>query len=192
MKKLLLALIIGLTACNYESDKDYDQELYIDHYKSECEGEMVLLCLRTKLSSDDDWSLFYDQIEGFNYKWGYSYKLRVKLSNLESPPQDASSVIYSLVEIVDEVSEHSETAFDMSAGRFSSGVVVNKTTGVYELYGEKEFSCVPAECSIVESLISQDLAILFEFKHNSILSEPMRLSQIKCSDSRESFHNSCL
>ncbi len=43
---------------------------------------------------------FYDSIVGFEYEEGYNYELRVELIDRENPPADASSVIYTLVNLV--------------------------------------------------------------------------------------------
>jgi len=167
-----------------------NEEIFIDHYKSECFGLALSLCLRSRSSSATDWSLFYETIEGFNYEWGNVYRLKVNVSSVDNPPQDSSSKKYTLVEVLSKEPESTATTFDIAASR-ASGLVVKKSAGLYELYGEKEFSCTTQQCASIESLIAQDFAVLFEFTHNSTPSEPMNLSQIKCSASRESFNTSC-
>ncbi len=187
----IIALTASLIGCNNDSNDIGNREIFIDHYKSECFGLALSLCMRSRVNSDDDWSLFYESIDGFDYEWGYVYKLRVNISNIENPPEDASSVKYTLVDMLSKELESNATTFNIAASR-STGLVVNKSAGVYELYSEKEFSCTTAECVSIESLITQDLAILFEFTHNETLNDPMQLSQVKCSDSRDSFRESCL
>ena len=185
----IAVLVAG--GCNHENPSDGEREIYINHYKSECQGLELASCLLSKSTVKDNWSLFYEPIEGFDYEWGYVYKLRVNISNIEIPPEDASSTKYTLVEILSKELESSATTFDIAASR-ASGIVVIKNAGIYELYGEKKFSCATQECASIESLITQDLAILFEFTHNATPSEPMQLIQVKCSASRESFNVSCL
>ena len=46
--------------------------------------------------------LFYSQIEGFEYEEGYTYELLVQVDPVENPPADASSLNYTLMEIVDK------------------------------------------------------------------------------------------
>ena len=48
------------------------------------------------------WELFYDRIEGFTYAEGYVWTLRVKVTEVENPPADASSLQYELVEVVEK------------------------------------------------------------------------------------------
>lgn len=134
---------------------------------------------------------FYEDIEGFEYEWGYTYKLRVRVTEIKNPPEDVLPLKYRLIEILSQEKESSDTAFDISASR-SSRLVTYSDIGIYELYGDKAFSCLPQECESIESLITQDSAMLFEFSHNATPSEPMRLIQVKCSSSRESFRDSYL
>ena len=44
--------------------------------------------------------MFYDQIEGFDYKEGHTYKLEVNVSKIENPPADGSSLKYKLVKLI--------------------------------------------------------------------------------------------
>ncbi len=57
-----------------------------------------------------EYTLFYDQIEGFEYEEGYEYELRVKEETVENPPADASSRKWTLVEVVSKTAvETAET-----------------------------------------------------------------------------------
>ncbi len=55
-----------------------------------------------KENLDSDWKNFYDQINGFKFQEGYEYKLKVKVTEIKNPPADASSLKYSLVEILEK------------------------------------------------------------------------------------------
>lgn len=191
VKLVIVLLAVCLSGCNSDSPKTEIKEIYIDHYKAECYGFALSLCMRSKLAVGDEWSLFYEQIEGFNYEWGYVYKLKVKITDVVNPPEDGPAKIYRLIEVLSKENEPSTTLFDIAASRVSD-LVINLSAGLYELYGEKEFSCMPVDCSSLESLLIQDMAILFEFSHNADPSSPMTLIQIKCSSSRETFNASCL
>lgn len=56
--------------------------------------------LLVKANDDTSWRAVYEGIEGFDYEPGYEYKLRIKAKQLADPPQDASSVRYSLLELI--------------------------------------------------------------------------------------------
>lgn len=57
-------------------------------------------CMRTRGSESEEWSLFYDRIEGFTHEAGHTYELRVEKTTSANPPADASSFRYRLLEIV--------------------------------------------------------------------------------------------
>ena len=56
--------------------------------------------LLVKANDDTSWRAVYEGIEGFDYEPGYEYKLRIKAKQLAEPLQDASSVRYSLLELI--------------------------------------------------------------------------------------------
>lgn len=80
---------------------------WIDSAKVPCTGVAPQQCLRVKKGPDfaaAEWQYFYSSIEGFDYEPGNIYQLRVKEAprNASEPPADASSIIYTLVEVVDK------------------------------------------------------------------------------------------
>ena len=57
-------------------------------------------CLQIKKDSTAVWENFYGTIEGFEYEPGYQYTLKVDVSKNENAPADASSLKYTLKEIL--------------------------------------------------------------------------------------------
>lgn len=49
------------------------------------------------LTSPDSYA---DYIDGFNFEWGYHYKLKVNEVKLSLPPEDGSSIKYKLIRIL--------------------------------------------------------------------------------------------
>jgi hypothetical protein len=82
------------------SSGDSVRTFFVSHTKVDCVGVAPMKCLQIRESRDADWTLFYSQIEGFDYEEGYDYELRVSLEEVENPPADASSIRYELVELV--------------------------------------------------------------------------------------------
>ena len=68
----------------------------------DCVGVGPQKCMQVKTEPDADYQYFYDQIEGFDYEEGYEYELSVQVESVENPPADASSIKYTLIEIVDK------------------------------------------------------------------------------------------
>jgi hypothetical protein len=94
-----VALGVALTGC---SDSTDTTRLWIGPERVECEGVAPMMCLQVATSEDSDYQLFYDMIEGFDYQEGTSYVIDVSITEVENPPADASSLQYTLVEIVEE------------------------------------------------------------------------------------------
>ena len=94
-----VALGVALTGCGESPDTT---RLWIGPERVECEGVAPMMCLQVATSEDGDYQLFYDTIEGFDYQEGTSYVIDVSITEVEDPPADASSLQYTLVEIVEE------------------------------------------------------------------------------------------
>ena len=94
-----VAVGVALTGC---SDSPDTTRLWIGPERVECEGVAPMMCLQVATSEDGDYQLFYDTIEGFDYQEGTSYVIDVSITEVENPPADASSLQYTLVEIVEE------------------------------------------------------------------------------------------
>lgn len=57
-------------------------------------------CYQIKIDNAQEWTYFYDEIEGFKYQEGFEYALEVVVEKTENPPADASSIRYKLIKIV--------------------------------------------------------------------------------------------
>jgi hypothetical protein len=75
--------------------------LVVDSRRVTCVGEGTQQCLRVKRGAED-WTMFYEAIDGFSFEEGYTYKLKVRVSPVNDPPADGSSLAYSLVEVVEK------------------------------------------------------------------------------------------
>lgn len=103
MKRYIILLFISafaLTACDKEDDYSVREwtvasQLGISH------GYFALQpVLLVKANDDTSWRALYEGIEGFDFQPGYEYRLRIKARQLSDPPQDASSIRYSLLELI--------------------------------------------------------------------------------------------
>ena len=68
----------------------------------DCIGEMTQKCMQIAETEDGEYLYFYDQIDGFTFVEGTSYVIDVRIEEVEDPPADASSLAYSLVQVVEE------------------------------------------------------------------------------------------
>lgn len=76
--------------------------LFVHEQLADCEAEGPRKCLQVRESESDEWTLFYSNIEGFDYEEGTRYELRVRVEKVDDPPADGSSLRYVLLEVVSE------------------------------------------------------------------------------------------
>jgi len=96
MTKMISLFILTLLLNSCSTTKT----LYVADATVDCEGVTSQKCLKIKENKEDDWSLFYDSIEGFDFKEGYTYKIEVKITKIKNPPTDGSNLKYKLVNLI--------------------------------------------------------------------------------------------
>ena len=84
--------------------KSEEITLYVGPELVDCVGVGPQKCMLVKTEPDGEYQYFYDQIQGFEYEEGYTYELLVEVDEVENPPADASSLSYTLIEVVDRQS----------------------------------------------------------------------------------------
>ena len=81
---------------------DGTQRLWIKPDLVDCEGVGPQTCMQIAESEAGDYQLFYDGIEGFTFEEGTTYVIDVTVEEVADPPADGSSLLYTLVEIVEQ------------------------------------------------------------------------------------------
>lgn len=92
-------LLFMTLACS-SSVKQDSKIIYVAPHLADCTGVGPQKCMLVKEALEDDWTFFYDQIEGFTYEEGYAYELLVEINTINDPPADASSLKYILKELI--------------------------------------------------------------------------------------------
>lgn len=77
---------------------------YVGPSLVDCVGVGPMKCVQIREDPSSSWKNFYDSIKGFDYVEGKSYKLLVKVTDVDNPPADASSKKHELIEILDKKS----------------------------------------------------------------------------------------
>lgn len=95
----LLTATLTLTACGGSAETT---RMWIGPELIECEGVAPMMCMQVAYSQDEPYELFYEQIKGFDFQSGTSYVIDVEITEVENPPADASSLEYTLVEVIAE------------------------------------------------------------------------------------------
>ncbi len=65
-----------------------------------CTGVAPQTCYQVKYKNSKDWTLFYSQIKGFDYKPGYRYVIDVIRTKRKNVPADASIYTYKLKKVI--------------------------------------------------------------------------------------------
>ena len=186
----LVVSVLFLAACT-NGGSSMERKMFIEHYKSSCQGVAYQTCLLTRESELSPWDYFYDGIEGFEYEWGYRYELRVLVVEVPDPPADASSLAYSLLEVLRKERVDVDTPFEFPLLPFDEFSQRLSDTE-FSLGYENSFTCDLSTCDTVESLLTQQSGMVLEFIHANERSGPLRLQGVKCSDASLQFFESCL
>jgi len=74
--------------------------MWVGPERRTCQGVVEMQCLQVKWSEDGEWENFFSSIDGFFYVPGYNYELLVRKTRVDPVPADASSIAWSLEQIV--------------------------------------------------------------------------------------------
>ncbi len=86
------------------------KKVYIADHLIDCQGVAPQKCMLYKENSSDEWSYFYDQIDGFKYEEGFSYQLEVLVKKVDKPLADASAIQYTLVKVLSKEKQNNTIA----------------------------------------------------------------------------------
>ena len=118
MKRILPLICILLISFELlAQDKTTVIDVNILPYKSLTNGAFF----KSLVLKSDEAPLEY--VSGFDFEWGYNYKLRVKKTELAQPMQDASSVEYALVKVLSKTKASAKDTFQLllSAEKYLGG-----------------------------------------------------------------------
>lgn len=112
MKRLLIfsfgIFLITMYSCKStklsENQNMEEKVFWINSTKLPCQGVGPMTCLQIQEGAEIEegkWLNFFSNIEGFDYKPGNIYRIKVNVEQLPPPiPADASSLRYSLTEVI--------------------------------------------------------------------------------------------
>lgn len=96
---LLFVAVLLANTCNRQNQTE---TILVKESKVPCTGVAPMQCMQVKHEKDTAWTLFYDNIEGFDYQEGYQYKLLVSVTKVENPPADAADLNYKLEKVLEK------------------------------------------------------------------------------------------
>jgi len=106
----LLTASAGLAGCSSAGSEAGGPEagsgevvrMWIEPELVECTGVGPMECMQVAYSEGGETQYFYDSIAGFDYQEGTSYVIDVRVTEVEDPPADASSLSYTLLDVISE------------------------------------------------------------------------------------------
>lgn len=110
IKKIIFVLSLFLsifTSCNDE-DILNTKTFIVASEQKKCTGVAEQLCYLIKEKETDNWEYFYNTIDGFTYKKGFEYIIKVEITSVKNPPADGSSLTYKLVKIISKKQKNAE------------------------------------------------------------------------------------
>jgi heat shock protein HslJ len=122
---LLTLAAVALTGCGPFGGGPAEKTVYVGPYQVDCVGVAPQKCLLIKEKAQDDWKMFYDHIQGFEYEAGYEYELLVREDKVDNPPADASSIRWTLVELRSKTRSLEGTTWVLNSYLNSEGVLVS-------------------------------------------------------------------
>lgn len=108
MKTTFSLIICALLTISCATQKNTaDTIMWVNSSKVPCTGVAPMQCMLVQTGEKiipENWTLFYDAIEGFTYVPGNIYQLKVQIEDLDptTVPADASTKRYILKEIVSQ------------------------------------------------------------------------------------------
>jgi hypothetical protein len=110
IKRVILVFLFlsTIVSCEQNND-DLNQKTIIVASKTiDCQGIAAQKCLLIREVDKQNWNYFYDSIIGFNYEEGFEYEILISEKEIENPPQDASSIEYTLIKVFSKIEKTSE------------------------------------------------------------------------------------
>ena len=98
MSMILLFFAAAIVACG--SDSSVEKSILVAPQMVDCVGVAPQKCLLLKEHAEDDWELWYESIEGFEFEQGFLYELLVEETTIDNPPADASGITLVLSEVI--------------------------------------------------------------------------------------------
>jgi hypothetical protein len=102
---LALVALLALSLPTVAQDEGGGEgvRFYVGPDRIDCVGVEPQKCLLVATDPTQPVEAFYDHIDGFEHEDGTAYVIDVLVVPVEDPPADASSLSYTLVEIVEEI-----------------------------------------------------------------------------------------
>ncbi len=168
---ILITVIILLSSCTSDNDNNStDVTLKINHYKETAIGIDKTLVLQIQENNNigsDNWTLFYNEIEGLNYELGYIYEVNTRKETISNPPSDGSSVKYILTDVISKVKVENGIFFELNLKSNSfnpPNYVYGNITEGFTILNEINIDCNTI-CNELSSALANENSLKGIFSH---------------------------
>lgn len=171
MKYLFLLFVVSCMAHEPQSET----LLFIDSSLHDCVGVAKQKCMKVKFGENEEWTYFYDQIEGFTFEEGYTYTLSIRTHSVANPPADGSSKRYVLDRLIakEAVTDHKDLHGKWRVMKIGDKQSLAQTPDFLFNVNDKQVSG-SAGCNNYQGSI--------ELKANELTFGPMATTRKLCSD----------
>ena len=188
---VLLAAAGLLAGCGGGDGEEPRLEVWeVNHHEQECFGLQPALCLMVRPTASDPWSVHYGGISGFSYLPGVLSTIEVRITEVENPPADGSSLAFALEQTLSELRVPADTMFQISVTESDSLRKIDATT--YTVLDRRTLRCSAADCTALDALLADGSGMLLEFDHRNSPAGPMQLLRVDCSAPTGEFRQRCL
>ncbi|ARV15882.1 DUF4377 domain-containing protein [Polaribacter sp. SA4-12] len=110
IKRVILVFLFlsTIVSCEQNNDDLNQTRIIVASQTIDCQGIAAQKCLLIREVDNENWEYFYDSIIGFNYEEGFEYEILISEKEIENPPQDASSIEYTLIEVISKTEKISK------------------------------------------------------------------------------------
>ena len=146
----LVAILLGwsmLAACAREP-ADTSERWRVQHYQMPCVGEGPRLCYLIDRGKGE-FEYFYDEIEGFEYRWGFNYEIEVS-SSTQPAMADASTLQHRLVAVIERSRARMDVTFSLPMS-LEGQVLIEAKDGVCSLLGAIDIDTREHSCDVLRS-----------------------------------------
>lgn len=142
--------------------------MHVNHYKQTAFGEgpvLVMLVQEGDAIGTDKWNYFYDEIEGFDYHPGFVYDIQVRKKKVKNPPQDASSIKYTLVKVISQEAANPSEEFDIKLKWEGTNFVGMDGANQFSLLYQYNINCYDL-CDDLKYALENEEAVTGTFLHD--------------------------
>jgi len=82
-----------------------EKTIYINSRKQPCGQGPTKDCLQMREKPEENWRLFPNSIEGFDYKPGFLYQIKVSVETVSNPANNQNSETWKLLEVISQTPE---------------------------------------------------------------------------------------